>query len=202
MSKYDELYKAHPNAFGNGKPEGIVLEAIKHLKPGAQVIELGAGQGRNAVVVAAEGFDVLATDTSEVGVETINRLSAELNLPNLKGEMQDMQTPLEANYDLIITTFTLHFLLDTEARACIDMCKAHTNPGGLHAIIAFTQEGDFYKLPTSKDRFYLKPSEFKELYADWEILSYSEDQSRARQTKPDGSPMFNTAATILARKPL
>ena len=82
----------------------------------------------------------------------------------------------------------------------IEKIQKHTDPDGLNAITVFTKNGDFYKKNPQTDNFYPDANELKELYSDWEILEYEEVQSKAFQKNLDGSPMFNIAAELLARK--
>ncbi len=67
-------------------------------------------------------------------------------------------------------------------------------------VASFTKEGDFASQEKNKGKFYPALGELRNLYNDWEIVDYSEENSRAKATKPDGSPMFNIAAQVLARK--
>ena len=63
--KYDGIY----SNFEDGKPEEIVTK-IPTRKGTA--LELGAGQGRNAIWLAKNGYSVEAVDISSVGVDLIN----------------------------------------------------------------------------------------------------------------------------------
>jgi hypothetical protein len=80
--------------------------------------------------------------------------------------------------------------------------KEHTNAEGLNVISAFTGNGDFFRNhPKLTKNLYFKEGELKALYDGWEVLEYTEQESKARATNKDGSPMFNVLARILAKKP-
>lgn len=200
-SDYDKIYSESDKAFGGGEPNPFVLEASKLIPPNGEVIEFGAGQGRNALALAEQGFLVKAVELSEVGVNAMNKVAGEKDLANFEAMVGDARDDLEGEYDLIVSTFMLHHLTTEEAEEFIKKIKEHTKEGGLNAIATFTVEGDFSKLPNAGGRFYPSLGEMKERYSDWEIISYMEGKSRARSTKPDGSSMFNIKAEILARKP-
>lgn len=78
--------------------------------------------------------------------------------------------------------------------------QEHTNEEGLNTITTFTENGDFYRNNPDSGNFYPKEGELKELYAGWEILEYEEVEDQAFAKKPDGSPMMNVSARLIARK--
>lgn len=198
---YDQAYKENPAMFGGGKPEPFVLEAAGMIVSNGRVIELGAGQGRNALALAEKGLQVTAVDISKVGVDLMNEKAQELGLSNFRAEIGDSREVIEGEYDLIVSTFMLHHLSRQDAEQLIAKIKEHTKKGGINAIVTFTVEGDFSRSPNSKGRFYPSLGKMRELYEDWEIIKYKEENSEARQTKPDGGSMFNIKAEIIARKP-
>ncbi|HUY62359.1 MAG TPA: methyltransferase domain-containing protein [Candidatus Paceibacterota bacterium] len=197
--KYDQRYSESDKVFGGGRPEAFVLEGATLIPKDAKVIEFGAGQGRNALALAQRGFQVSAIDISRVGVEAMNRFAEKESLSNFKAEVGDAREGLTKEYDFVVSTFMLHHLTRQEAEAFIRNIKEHTREGGLNAIAAFTVEGDFSK--TDRVHFYPALGEIKELYSDWEVLSYNEGDGWAKATHPDGTPMFNIKAEILVRKP-
>lgn len=198
---YDEVYSGDKRAFGGGKPENFVIRASDLIPKDGKVIEFGAGQGRNSLALANAGFDVRAVEISQVGVDSMNQTATKNGLQTFKAEVGDARDQIDENYDLVVSTFMLHHLTKDEAEAFIKKIKEHTNEGGINAISTFTKEGDFSKLENADGRFYPELGEMRDFYSNWEILEYKEENSRARATRPDGSPMFNIKAEIVARKP-
>lgn len=201
---YDKTYRENPKTFGNGKIEPFILEATLIIPPDGKVIELGAGQGRNALELAKKGFQVTAVDISQVGVDSMNKKAQELGFPNFHAKVLDSREALatDEEYDLIVSTFMLHHLSREDAEKLITKIKERTKKGGINAIATFTVEGDFAKSPNAKDRFYPRLGEVRELYESdgWEIIKYGEKKRKSGQIKPDGSPMFNIRAEIIAKK--
>lgn len=198
---YDKIYAEDKAPFGAGKPEGFVIRASQLIPRDGKVIEFGAGQGRNSLALAELGFDVKAVETSQVGVDSMNQAASEKSLPTFRAEVSDARAEIEGQYDLIVSTFMLHHFTREEAEGFIRKIKEHTKDGGINAISTFTKEGDFSRLENASARFYPATEKLKGMYSDWEVLEYKEENARARATHPNGSPMFNISAEIVARKP-
>ena len=199
-SEYDnQIHSEHEVTFGAGKPERIV-QAILRYRSAGSVLELGAGEGRNALYLAQNGFEVTAQDISEIGIDKMKKLAQEKGLA-IKTEIRDSRTfDLARDYDIMICTFMLHHFSREEALGLIKHIQDHTNSEGLNAISAFTTNGDFYRNNPGTKNFYPGINELRELYADWQILEYEEAEGSAFAKKPDGSPMRNITARLLARK--
>ena len=197
---YNKIYTENEVAFGGGKVENIVKDILKYKQEGS-VLEIGAGEGRNSLFLATEGFDVEAMDVSDRGIAKLQE-SADTKGLKIKTHVADITlfTP-ERSYDVIVSTFVAHHQSRGEALAIIQLIKDQTNPNGLNVIAVFTKDGDFYRNNPETDRFYPDLGELSRLYSDWEVLEYSEEEGKALQKKVDGSPMLNIVARILARKP-
>lgn len=195
---YDRVYSENENFFGRGteKPSSLVRKIPEYLK-GGSVLELGTGQGRNALWLARQGFEVDARDISQVGIKQIQKVATEEKLP-VRASCVDMREPLIGMYDAIMSTAAFHYISRKDALELIQEMKLHTNPLGVNVIAAFTQDGDFFK--NNPEGFYPNRLELKEIYNDWEVLTYDEISSPAMAKKEDGSPMINTIARLIARK--
>lgn len=75
MNFWDERYAEPGFAYGTD-PNDFLVEAIPHIK-GTKVLSLAEGEGRNALFLAQRGFDVLAVDSSIVGLEKAAKLAQE-----------------------------------------------------------------------------------------------------------------------------
>jgi hypothetical protein len=49
------------------KPNQLLVEAVRHRKPGT-ALDVGMGQGRNAIFLAKEGWEVTGFDSADEGV--------------------------------------------------------------------------------------------------------------------------------------
>ncbi|WP_456425251.1 SAM-dependent methyltransferase [Rhodocaloribacter sp.] len=72
---WDRRFGAEEYVYGDA-PNTFLAETLPlHLPPPADVIELGAGEGRNAVFFAKRGYRVTALDYSRAGIEKTKRLA-------------------------------------------------------------------------------------------------------------------------------
>lgn len=69
---WNKTYYEHPEMFGE-EPSEPARKAVElfQLEGKNKLLELGAGQGRDTLFFARNGFQIYALDYSEIGVETI-----------------------------------------------------------------------------------------------------------------------------------
>ena len=103
---YDKYYKTE-NLFGQPYPELLAFFA-EYAKKG-KVLDLGCGQGRDAIPLAQLGFDVTGVDNSKVGIAQMNHIAKTGNL-NLKGLVADIfEFDDFAAYDFVLLDSMFHF---------------------------------------------------------------------------------------------
>ncbi|MDU3885198.1 MAG: DUF1971 domain-containing protein, partial [Streptococcus mitis] len=62
-----------PKKYNTNSVHSEVLEAMQTVKPG-KALDLGCGQGRNALFLAQQGFDVTAVDQNELALEILQSI--------------------------------------------------------------------------------------------------------------------------------
>ncbi|KAA3633305.1 MAG: methyltransferase domain-containing protein [Bacteroidetes bacterium] len=106
MASYDKYYET-PDLFGAAFP--ALLEFFEKEKKQGKVLDLGCGQGRNAIPVARLGFEVTGVDISEVGIEQMLGKAAQEEL-NVQGICHDIYTlEIIDQYDYILLDSMFHF---------------------------------------------------------------------------------------------
>lgn len=196
---YDELYRDSAIAFGTGGPYQLVATAASAMS-GTKVLELGAGEGRNAVYLARRGCDVTAIDISAIG---LRKLRTALGAHGLTAQTQvgDIrEIVLTDSFDLVVTTFVLHHLSVADGVAVIRRMQDHTVIGGLNAVAAYGNSGDLAALEGYHDLYYPAPGDIHELYSGWEVIEYDEAEAQPALQKDDGSSMVNSVTRVLARR--
>jgi SAM-dependent methyltransferase len=71
---WDERYNAEGYAYGT-EPNSFLVEAAGRLPRGGRILSLAEGEGRNAVYLARQGWQVTAVDGSRVGLDKGRRLA-------------------------------------------------------------------------------------------------------------------------------
>ncbi|MCA6078947.1 class I SAM-dependent methyltransferase [Fulvivirga sedimenti] len=110
---YDKHYKTE-NLFGHPYPE--LIKFFDQLTRRGRVLDLGCGQGRDAIALARIGFTVTGIDHSTVGVDQMNRIAVEenLSLTGLVGNIYEFND-LEP-FDFILLDSMFHFTKSDRAR--------------------------------------------------------------------------------------
>jgi 2-polyprenyl-3-methyl-5-hydroxy-6-metoxy-1,4-benzoquinol methylase len=106
MIAYDEHYQTE-NLFGEPYPE--LIEFLAHYPKKGKVLDLGCGQGRDAIAIAQLEYIVTGIDHSKVGIEQMNQIAKAKNL-SLTGKVGDIFSFDEyETYDIILLDSMFHF---------------------------------------------------------------------------------------------
>lgn len=106
----------------------VLVEAME-LPPGARVLEVGAGLGRHAFILAEMGFQVEGLELSPFLVAKYKELAGQRPLfPMHCGDIHNVPAELMGRFDAVVGFFVLHHLADLP-RAFASM-KLLLKPGG------------------------------------------------------------------------
>ena len=124
--------------FAGGKPSREFYEILSLLPPKAEVLDLGCGEGRNALFMAENGCQVTAVDISAHGIAKVQHLARRKGL-SIRTQVQDMrQYRFDEDFDLIISHGCLHLIERPQWQRLLGEFKAHTAPGGFNVVAVFT----------------------------------------------------------------
>ncbi len=131
MSGYDKQYQTEENLFG--APYKEFVDFVKtHALRGGKALDLGCGQGRDALMLAQFGYTVVGVDASEVGVAQMLEKAAAKNLA-VTGIVEDFhEYALAGNFDAIVLDSILHFEKADRQKelALLNNVAAHLNDNG------------------------------------------------------------------------
>lgn len=151
------------------RPSAFVTEAVKGLKPGA-ALDVGMGQGRNAVYLAQRGWDVTGFDISRAGLEAAcaNAVKAGVKIKTEKATYDGFDFGTE-RWDLVLVIFAWAPVQDA---SFVERISASLRPGGRVLFEHFVDApGERPHAPMVRA---LKPGELKTCFAGLEIESYEE----------------------------
>lgn len=103
---YDGYYEEE-NYFGNPYPGLVAFFANYEAR--VTILDLGCGQGRDALALGELGYKVIGVDHSNVGIEQLNQHANNRELPveGLVGNVYDY--PISAEIDVVLLDSMLHF---------------------------------------------------------------------------------------------
>ncbi|EFW92127.1 Methyltransferase type 12 [Haladaptatus paucihalophilus DX253] len=180
----------------NGLVETVLEFAPERTAPAA--IDIGSGEGRDAVYLAEQGYGVLAVDPIPNGLEKTERLAEErgVQLQTKEADINDLDFP---SMDVVYSCGALQYLRPENRDAQFERFKAATTDGGIHVLFAFV---DHPGIPTPPDwgdnEHFYQPGELRGYYDDWEVL---EEDELVFDDNSGGEPHQHAAETIIVEKP-
>ena len=197
MTLRDENY--FTDKYGMTHTHSEVLHAATLIAPG-KALDLGCGNGRNSLYLAANGFDVTAWDKNPASISNLERIRQAEGLENLRTAIKDLNAlSFDGEYDFILSTVVMMFLEAKTIPGLIANMQRCTRPGGYNLIVAAMDTDDFPC--TVGFPFAFKPEELRNYYAGWALLKYNEDVGELHRTDASGKRIKLRFATMLARKP-
>ena len=194
---YCEPKDYFPKKYNSNPVHSEVLEAMESLSPG-KALDLGCGQGRNALFLAQHGFEVTAVDQNELALEILQSIVEQEDLEMTVGLYDINSANLKQSYDVIVSTVVLMFLQADRIPAIIRNMQDQTIPGGYNLIVCAMDTEDYpCQVPFS---FTFKEGELADYYKDWELIKYNENPGHLHRRDEDGNRIALRFATMLAKK--
>ena len=155
--------------FALGKEPNPFLKKYIHLLPKGKALDIASGEGRNAVLLAQQGFEVDAVDISGKGLKKAQKLAREQGV-KIKTFLVDLdQYQIEKErYDLIANFYYLK-------RRLIPRIKKGIKKGGRVVFETYLLEHRTLGTGGPKQaKYFLKPHELLRLFKNFRILFYRE----------------------------
>lgn len=106
MAGYDDYYKT-ADLFG--EPYPALLTFFKNHHPKGKLLDIGCGQGRDAIALARIGYAVTGVDLSKIGIEQM-RYQSDLENLTITGLVQDIYAFDKYHaYDIVLLDSMFHF---------------------------------------------------------------------------------------------
>lgn len=187
----------------SGRPNATLVDVAAQLPP-ARALDLGCGEGADAIWLAQQGWHVTGVDISPSAIDRAASAAHAVGVPRerirfLVADLADWQ-PTE-RYGLVTASFL---------QSPVELPRAHVlrraaeaiEPGGRLLVIAHAAPPSWTSAPDIGDHRFLTPGEqLAELAldaADWSV-ELAETRRRAI-TAPDGSPSTLDDTVILLRR--
>ena len=168
--RWDQVFSREMYVYGT-EPVTFLKEQAGRLKKG-KALCLAAGEGRNAVYLAQQGFNVTAMDASPRGLEKTRALARQKGV-TVNTEVGDLQKSYDmglAKYDLI-TDFYYH---DT---SIFPRVMKALKPGGMFILQNFSIDQPYTNTFGPKEpRHLVKPNELLNHFGGFRILYYEDTE--------------------------
>jgi tellurite methyltransferase len=165
---WEDAYK-NQKTITFGKPSQEIIQLSTKLPINSKILDMGCGDGRNALFLAQKGFSVDAFDISEAGIEKLNFIAKNQNT-KINAWVQDIGAfEFNKKYDFIISHGVLHLLKREDWQKSIKDVKYNTNKKGVNVVAVFTDK--ISPTPDLVDfmQGLFKENEIRTLYNDWKI---------------------------------
>ena len=126
---YDKLYGETRDALG--EPTAIFVKFFDQLEQhDVRVLDVGCGQGRDAVFIARKGHRVVGVDISQNGIRDLRAVAARENLP-VEGVVADIVAyEPDGLFDIVLLDRTLHMLARQDRLSVLGRLLDHVDKQG------------------------------------------------------------------------
>ncbi|TXS38354.1 SAM-dependent methyltransferase [Streptomyces sp. OR43] len=196
---WDERYR-ESHRIWSGNPNTALVREVEGLKPG-RALDLGCGEGADAVWLARLGWRVTATDISRVALDRAAEHGAEAGVEDrIDWQFHDLGVSFpDGEYDLVSAQF-LHSMGDLPREQILRRAAAAVAPGGVLLIVGhagfppWEHDHADMELPTTDE--VLAALELPE--GAWDVLLSAEHERV--QHGPDGTPVTRTDNALKVRR--
>ena len=198
-TNYEKWYSSEEYYWGT-EPADFCDRLIKYKPPvkTTKVLDIGCGEGKDAVYMAKKCYTVTAFDLTENGIAKTKKLALQNNV-KLDAFVDDINTfQISDTFDIIYSTGTIQYLFKENKAAFFEKINQITN---LHGIVFFNVfvEKPFLELPPDWDleEKMWKSGELFTYFHDWKVLHIEEN---IFEDHSGGTPHFHCMDTILCEK--
>ena len=185
---FNRLYRTSGTTFSQ-EPTPLLVAAVTERKPG-KALDVGMGQGRNAVFLALKGWDVTGIDLAEEGLAVARAQAARAGvaLNPIVADAARFDYGRDA-WDLIVITYGPGFIGDAPFA---ERLKSALRPGGLLVIESFASD----RSAATRRPVDLDPAELLRLFQSYRIIRFEDVDGVS-----EWDPQVTRLVRLIAQKP-
>lgn len=170
---WDARFDRPDYLFGTA-PAAFLSDHAGLFRPGARVLAVADGEGRNSVWAARQGCEVTAFDASGVALEKARRLAAQAGVSVAFHEADIMGWDWSRRFDIVLAVF-IQFMGPAPRAAIFAGLRRAVAPGGLLLLHGYTpaQLAHGTGGPRAEENLYT-PELLREAFGDMTLLRLSE----------------------------
>lgn len=169
--QWDVLYGRSGFVYGK-KPVKFLAENFHLIPKNGKVLDLGMGEGRNAIFLAEKGYSVTGIDISSVAIKKAEEFAKEqgVMITSIVADAKKYRFA-PASFDAVLCFYYVD-------RDLIPIIEKLLKPGGYIFFEAYTldQKRKSAKKVEDDDSYYLKSGELKQLLHNFKIIKYEEGE--------------------------
>lgn len=153
--RYRQIHRENLEWFTR-TPSPIVEQTIREFQigPNSRILELGCGEGRDAIHLLRQGYRVLATDISPEAIAHCQRLTPEY--ADCFQVLDCIDGKLEKNFDFIYAVAVVHMLVeDVHRKGFYQLIHSHLKGSGI-ALICTMGDGEIQRKSDITNAFSLQ----------------------------------------------
>ncbi|MFG2991164.1 SAM-dependent methyltransferase [Streptomyces sp. NPDC048257] len=185
----------------SGEANAMLVHEVSGLAPG-RALDLGCGEGGDAVWLARRGWTVTGTDISGVAIGRAAEHAADAGVADrISFARHDLTESFpEGEFDLVSACF-LHNYGDFPRDAVLRTAASAVAPGGTLLVVGhagwapWQEDREEAHFPTPEEVL----AQLEPVTAGWEVLR-AEETERV-QDQPDGTPGTRTDNVVRVRRP-
>lgn len=185
VDRWNRILTAEKPLF-NTNPNAFLVDVVKGRAPGT-ALDVGMGQGRNAIYLAQQGWTVTGFDPADKAVALANATAAKL------GVTLDTVVKGEVDFDFGENRWDLIVLSYVGARDLVDRVVRSLRPGGIVVVEGFHR--DVTKKNPVGGAVVFDTNELPTLFSKLRVLRYEDVEA-----KNDFGRDTNRAVRLLAQK--
>lgn len=202
VADYDGRYGKEGYYWGL-TPNRICYDIMKLLPPikPYRVLDMGCGEGKDAVFFAKCGYAVTAFDISEQGIEKAKRLAEhnKVEVRLFRADLFDYRPDTE--YDIIFSSGVLHFVPGQQRKDLCDSLKEHMADNGINAMNVFVEKPFITRAPDStRDESKRHPWRSGELFGYYHDWLFHVCREEVFDCNSGGKPHKHCMDTLIAQK--
>lgn len=174
---YETAYKTKDYIWGVEPSKACfkVMEVVPPTRP-LKLLDVGCGEGKDAVFFARCGYNVTGFDISEAGLEKTKRLADKIGVDIRTFKANIIDYRLEEKYDIIYSSGVLHYIKPKLRSEIMENYKLHVNENGLVCMNVFVNKPFIAPPPEDEAQhsFLWNSGELLGFFSDWYTQSFEE----------------------------
>jgi SAM-dependent methyltransferase len=165
-----------------------------------RALDLGAGEGADAIRLAKLGYHVDAVEVSAVACEKIEHFACIQGVKvHVRNELMESVDLTGTSYDLVIMNGCLHYVRDK--KHVLQRVLAASAENAVHAVALFSTAtpvpAEHAVVPVSPDE---EGGVVERFYHDWHMLLLAHERGRTERSHPGFAPHVHSHIKLIAAR--